>query len=127
MSNDWRVFSEISGFSTEDHTITFNLAQDRRQRVHIEDDRENGYIRIWSVAANSSTLKELQEEPEIFAWRRNCLSDLVGFKIDKKGCLIGEAWVPTAGLDADEWTIYVKTLAQSCDRLEYLLTGKDLQ
>lgn len=127
MSNDWRVFSEIAGFLTEDHTITFNLAQDRRQRVHIEDDREDGYIKIWSVAAKSSALKEIQEEPELFAWRRNRLSDLVGFKIDSKGRLIGEAWVPTAGLCAEEWGLYVKALAQSCDRLEYLLTGKDLQ
>jgi hypothetical protein len=127
MSSDWRAFSQEAGFSVEDHTISLNLTQDRRQKIYVEDDREDGYCRIWSVAAGMSVLRKIERKPEYFAWRRNHLSNLAGFKIDRKGRLIGEAWVPTAGLDAEEWAIYVKSLAQSCDRIEYLLTGKDQQ
>jgi hypothetical protein len=34
--------------------------------------------------------------------------------------------VPTAGLDAEEWAFYVRTLAAACDRLEFVLTGGDI-
>lgn len=127
MSNDWRAFSKKARFFVEDHTIQVELSEGRRQKVYVDDDKEDGYFRVWSVAAGASALSETQESPDFFAWRRNHLSDLVGFKIDLKGRLIGEAWVPIAGLDAQEWAIYVKALAQSCDRIEYLLTGKDQQ
>jgi hypothetical protein len=59
------------------------------------------------------------------AWERNRTSDLVGFKIDGRKCLIGEACVPTAGLTADEWGTHVRHVARTCDRMEYLLTGRD--
>lgn len=127
MSSDWRAFSQKAGFYIEDHTIVVELAEGRRQKVYVEDNKENRYLRIWSIAAGISALSASKESPEFFAWRRNHLSDLVGYKIDRKGRLIGETWVPTAGLNAQEWAVYVKALAQSCDRIEYLLTGKDQQ
>lgn len=127
MSTDWRTFSQKAGFSVEDHAILVDLFEGRQQKVYVEDDGKDGYFRVWSVGASASALSEIQEPPEFFAWRRNHLSDLVGFKIDRKGRLIGEAWVPTAGLDEMEWAIYVNALAQSCDRIEYLLTGRDQQ
>jgi len=127
MSTDWRALSRKEKFAVENHTITVGLTEGRQQKVYIEDDREDRYLRIWSVAAGKSSLNAIEERPEIYAWKRNHLSDLVGFKIDRKDRLIGEVWVPTAGLDAKEWAIYVRALAQSCDRIEYLLTGKDQQ
>jgi predicted RNase H-like nuclease len=32
----------------------------------------------------------------------------------------GGAWVPLVGLDAEEWVLYVRTVARACDRGEYL-------
>ena len=46
----------------------------------------------------------------------------MGFKVDGRGRLIGEAWVPIAGLDADEWRVYVNAVAQACDRTEGIST-----
>ena len=46
-------------------------------------------------------------------------------KTHQRGRLVGETWVPLAGLHAGEWATYVRALAWSCDRLEYLLTGRD--
>ncbi len=65
------------------------------------------------------------EGPHVAAWKRNRFSDLIGFKIDGRGRLVGEAWVPVAGLDAEEWALYVGTVARTCDRVEYLLSGRD--
>jgi hypothetical protein len=42
----------------------------------------------------------------------------VGFKIDGRGRLVGEAWVPPAGLNREEWSVYVRAVARACDRVE---------
>ena len=125
MMNDWRAFSKKAKVVVEDHTILVELSEGRSQKVFVEDEGEDGYFRAWSIAVGASSMSATHESPEFFAWRRNHLSDLVGFKIDRKGRLIGEAWIPAEGLDAEEWAIYIKALAQSCDRIEYMLTGKD--
>ena len=61
----------------------------------------------------------------IQVWLRNRATALVGFRIDSRGRLVGEALVPKAGLTAEEFQIYVRAVAVQCDRLEYLLTGRD--
>ena len=70
-------------------------------------------------------LRKVNEDPHLQAWGRNRFSDLVGFKIDHAGRLVGEAWVPLAGLDGEEWSLYVNAVARACDRVEYLLSGGD--
>jgi hypothetical protein len=52
---------------------------------------------------------------------------LVGFRIDRQHRLVGEAWIPKAGLVAEEFQLYVRMLAAECDRFEYALTGKDVE
>ena len=61
------------------------------------------------------------------SWLRNRAISLVGFSIDKKRRLIGEAWVPKAGLTAEEFRLYVRKIASGCDRFEHQLTGEDKQ
>jgi len=50
---------------------------------------------------------------------------LMGFRIDRRGRLVGEAWVPKAGLTGEEFQLYVRHLAVEADRFEYGLTGRD--
>ena len=59
------------------------------------------------------------------AWKRNRSTQLVGFRVDRKGRLVGEAWVPKAGLERGEFLLYVVRVATECDLFEYHLTGKD--
>jgi len=40
---------------------------------------------------------------------------LVGFRLDQKGRLVGEAWVPKAGLSGDEFLLYVERV-ERCQR-----------
>ena len=56
---------------------------------------------------------------------RNRGNELVGFKIDAKRRLIGDAWVPKADLMGSEFTAYLHAVATECDRFEYQLTGSD--
>jgi hypothetical protein len=122
MMNDWRRLSREVGFSVVGDGLRVTLGEVRSQTVYVEDSDDHGpVLRIWSVAAPARVV----QQSAMLAWGRNRTSDLVGYKTDGRGRLIGEAWVPTAGLDAEEWRFYVNALAQACDRTEYLLTGSD--
>lgn len=126
MPTDWRRLSEEAGFSISGDGLVVAVPGDRHQEVFVEAGDAQA-LRVWSVAASPSRVQAAAsgESVHLLAWRRNRASDLVGFKIHGRGRLIGEAWVPTAGLDADEWRVYVTAVARACDRTEYLLTGRD--
>jgi hypothetical protein len=104
-------------------TIDVALGENRRQRVTVDDPATDA-IRLWSVVARPSALRIL-ETPLEDAWRRNRLSEFVGFTMDGRGRMIGETWVPLIGITPDEWGFLVKNLARACDRFEYLVSGKD--
>jgi hypothetical protein len=112
-----------------DGALVVAFPGDRQQRVFVEESRDGESLRLWSVAARPSAVRDATSHewsPHVLAWDRNRDSDLVGFKVDGRGRLIGEAWVPLDGLEAEEWGVWVRTVARSCDRMEYLLTGKDI-
>lgn len=126
MATDWRKLSREAGLTVgEGDDLVLPLGDQRQHRVWVEPNGERDLIRIWAVAARPSALPQNSDDAHLLAWKRNRVSDLVGLKVDRRGRLIGEAWVPTAGLDADEWALWVLAVARTCDRIEYLLTGRD--
>lgn len=127
MPTDWRRLSHAAGLAVSGDGLVVDLPGERRQDVFV-DTSDALALRVWSVAASPSRAAAAvgsDESVHLLAWLRNRASDLVGFKIDGRGRLIGEAWVPTAGLDAGEWRVYVTAVGQACDRTEYLLSGRD--
>jgi len=101
--------------------------EERFQEVHVEET-EPGVVRLWSRVALRSQLPDNRpqiDQPEVEAWLINRYRELVGFKVAEHGTIIGEAWVPMLDVTADEWSLYVRTVAKACDRLEYLWTGSD--
>ena len=123
MPTEWRVLSRSAGLAVREGGIEARFLDGRSQRVYVEEG-DPEVIRVWSVAASPSALRQL-DDANLALWHRNRLSDLVGFKTDGRGRAIGEAWVAREGLDAEEWATYVRAVAFACDRLEYLLTGRD--
>lgn len=83
----------------------------------------------WALTARVATRGAMAgvDDPEVLVWTRNRVTQLVGFRLDKHDLLIGESWVPAAGLTGDEFVFYVRHLAAECDRLEALLTGADVE
>lgn len=123
--SDWRKMSREAGFAVLGDEIEVAFADSRRHRVTVEERSDRRELRLWAVAARPAMVPDDPEGPNVHAWTRNHFSDLVGFKIDGRGRLVGEAWVPLAGLDTEEWAVYVRTVARACDRVEYLLSGRD--
>ncbi|MGA1994818.1 MAG: hypothetical protein ABSH45_03475 [Bryobacteraceae bacterium] len=58
-------------------------------------------------------------------WSRNRVTDVVEFALDESGRLIGRIEQVAEALNRNELEFYLTALAQECDRLEYLLTGRD--
>ena len=52
-------------------------------------------------------------------------TELVGFRIGRRGGLVGESWVPKPRLSVTQFQLCVRTLAIDCDRHESELTGQD--
>ena len=91
-------------------------------RVHVES--KDDAVELRAVVARRAVV-EAQENPAFAAWDRNRSASLVGFRLDERGRLVGESWVPGAGLTAEEFSTYVRATAAACDLFEFHLTGKD--
>lgn len=66
-----------------------------------------------------------EPEPMLAAAIRNRQLRLCGLSVDDRGNLWGQSMVPKIGLDTHEFLLCARHLATECDRLEYLLTGRD--
>jgi hypothetical protein len=123
MGAEWRGLSSRAGLAVDDTSVKVTFRDQRRQTITI-DPEVDGSIRLWTVVAWPAEMRKLAS-PFLMAWRRNRLSELVGFAIDRRGRLVGEAFVPAKSLSLDEWEFQVRSVAEASDRLQYLLTGKD--
>jgi len=111
-----------------DDRIVVELDGGARQTIGLRAERDDTALRARSVIATARTLSNAADDdsPWRYAWARNRLSDLVGFTVDSHGRLIGETWIPIAGLTPEELKLYLRELARVCDWHEFRLTGQDL-
>ncbi len=119
---DWRALSKHPRFTVRADVIDVSLPDGRRHRVTVSE--EHNELRLTARIATRTPLSRL-EAPELFVWNRNRNISLVGFRLDRHDSVVGEAWVPSHGLDAEDFSQYVLAVAEECDRLEALLTGED--
>lgn len=123
MDANWMTWCNTADIHIQDGDIEFRLPNGRTHRVLVAEDRES--YRLTGVILQPSKVSRLSE-PALLAWQRNRFTQLVGFRVDGRGRLVGEATVPKVGLQADEFQLYVRAVARECDRIEYLLTGQDV-
>lgn len=124
MSLEWKRLCEGYDLEVVGDCIDVRFQHGRRQRVRIEE--VDGSILAQAVIARQAIMREL-DAPALFAWKRNRLSRVVGLRVDERGRLIGQAWLPVAGLNAHEFQLGVRAVAAECDRVEHLLTGRDVE
>jgi hypothetical protein len=122
MVADWQRLSRSAGLRVEGNSIEIVFKDQRRQQINVEVDA-SGSIRLWTIIARPAQVRRLSD-PYLTAWHRNRLSELVGFRLERER-MIGESWVPRDSLTAEEWSFQVLVLAEACDRLQYLLIGRD--
>ena len=99
----------------------------RRQIVHIQCEGDH-YVLTSVVLGPARTAQYLKEPSELaeLVWRRNRRTDVVNFTFDRQRRLIGRIEHPYETLDPEELYFYLSRLAIECDRMEYVLTGRDV-
>ena len=124
-TDDWKRWCRgQEGLSVDGNGIVVTFVGGRHQRVYVDD--VDGALELTGFVARQAALQSVPDAP-LRAWERNRTTHLVGFRVDRKGRLVGEAWVPKPGLGADEFLYYVQRVAEECDRFEYILTGRDVE
>ena len=124
MAGSWTRFCRSADLDVADSVIDVRFADGRRQRVAVEEHGREYLLR--SFVVRQAVVASMPDLP-VRIWERNRSTALAGFRINGRGQLVGEAWVPRAGLRAKEFRLYVRTVAAECDRLEYVLTGRDVE
>lgn len=120
---DWRQFCRgAEGISVDSDGVTVITHGERQHRLGIHETADT--YELTGLVARLAALSDIPDVP-LRAWRRNRGTQLVGFRVDHKGRLVGEAWVPKAGLGREEFLTYLRRVAAECDLFEYHLTGKD--
>jgi hypothetical protein len=123
--SEWKAWCRAcDDLAVRGDLVEVALPDGRAHRVSVEQTGHG--LTLTARVATRGAVAAI-EEPELFVWERNRVTQLVGFRIDKHDLLLGESWVPESGLTADELVFYVRHLAAECDRLEALLTGADVE
>ena len=123
MVSDWREFCRRRrDITVEGDDVVVTFGNQRRHRLDVRESDEE-YV-LTGIVARQAIFTDVPDAA-LRAWKRNRSTQLVGFRVDRNGRLVGEAWVPKAGLDRDEFLLYVMRVATECDLFEYNLTGKD--
>lgn len=122
MARNWHRLCPKS-WTIEGNEVTVPLSRNRRHKVGIEEQEDT--FRLTAIVAGRAAIAAV-EDLAFRTWQRNRSTELVGFRIDKRGRLLGESWVPKEGLSEAEFQLYLHTIAAECDRYEYELTGEDM-
>ncbi|MEO5912692.1 MAG: hypothetical protein ABIS50_00550 [Luteolibacter sp.] len=118
----WGKLARAKDILIEPKGILVNFADGRSHRVLVIDQPDHWILRGLVVRQASVAF---DPEPMLAAATRNRQLRLCGLSVDVRGNLWGQSMVPKAGLDAHEFQLCARHLAAECDRLEYLLTGRD--
>jgi hypothetical protein len=124
VGGDWRGLCKAAGLTVEGDHVAVALDDRRRHRVSVTED-STGYC-LEAIVAGRAVVSQVADA-SIRVWLRNREVQLVGFRIDRRGRLAAEAWVPKAGLSVEEFRLYVFTIAVEADRFEFALTGRDTE
>jgi hypothetical protein len=124
MSIDWKSLCVAGDMVVADTHVLINLGDDRSHRVRVHETDDEFVLQAFVV--RQAVVSSIPNLP-LRVWQRNRAMSLMGFRIDRRGRLVGETWVPKAGLTAEEFQLYVRHLAVEADRFEYGLTGGDAE
>jgi hypothetical protein len=122
MGGDWTRYCHVKDFAVEGDRVRVTFADGRGHDVSVQDEADA--YRLSAIVVDRRVAGQVPDL-RVRAWECNRVTELAGFQLDARGRLRGACWVPKVGLTAEEFRIYVRTLARECDNYEYRLTGKD--
>lgn len=125
MTLDWTRFCLLARYQVKGEVVRVSFADhERMHRVRVRT--EGDAWKLEATVARRGIALEFHEV-RLFAWRRNRAVDLVGFRVDEDGRVFAEARLPHEGTTAKEFRAVLDAVAHESDRMEYALTGKDVE
>jgi hypothetical protein len=124
LATDWRALCLDPGirFDGDDVVVKFDSGREHRVRVVETVDT----LEVHAVVARARAIRDVPDlQPRI--WRHNRAAQLVSFRFATYGRLAAQGWVPKAGLTAEELKLVIHRVAAESDRLEFILTGRDVE
>ncbi|MBI3725915.1 hypothetical protein HY251_18455 [bacterium] len=97
MTPELRALCRADDLHIEGDQVVVSLRNGRGHRISVED--ADDCYQLTGVVVRQAVV---QSTPNIalHAWSRNRMLALAGFRIDRRGRLVGECWVPKVGLTA---------------------------
>ena len=108
----------------EGRQVRIALSRNGRSQTIRVARRRDRYV-FSSVIARVADVNQDRRRLAFRLWRRNALKAVITFTIDCRERVIGLIDQPIESMRRKELRFYLETLAQECDRLEYILTGAD--
>lgn len=124
MAADWARRCTCKGIQLVEPGLLEVQLGERKHAVSIEDTGDE--LRLSAIVARAAAVRDVDQ----LAFRlalRNRATPVVGFRIDARGRVVGEARVLKQGVEDEELRLVVRRTAVECDRLEFELTGKDVE
>ena len=124
MTCDWHRFCRTKRYGINGEVVTVALHDGRAHNVRVIDEGDDWRFEA-RVGQRGVTLE--LAELRLITWRRNRTTDLVGFRLDARERVYGEARLARDGTDAEEFRLVLDTVALESDRFELMLTGRDVE
>lgn len=125
MKSEWAKLCQAKDIDVDGAEATVRFQDGRSHRVTVTESAEE--YRLQAIVARPAMVERLGRDLSVDVWLRNRAVSLVGFRHDARGRLVCEARTPKAELTAAEFQFYLRTIAIESDRLEYALTGEDVE
>jgi hypothetical protein len=122
MAASWKTLCNNRAFHLDGNGFSVELGEARHHRVVVEESEDALLLR--SVVMGPADI-ERANLTATRIWEMNRALTLVGFRIDTRNRLVGEASIPRAGLTANDFQAIALNLAAECDRYEFMFTGRD--
>ena len=124
MPSSWRALLAGARFRIDGDDVVVGFENQRSHRVRIRETEDT--IEVHAVVAKAAAVKDVSDLA-LRIWRHNRAAQLVSFRIDTRGRVHAEGWVPKSGLTAEELQHVVHRVAAESDRFEFILTGRDIE
>ena len=121
---DWRSLCAGSSAELDGDGVVVRFENGRRHRVQVSET-EDAYELHATVARRAAVSDMTDLAARV--WRHNRGAQLVSFRIDQRGRVCARGWVPKVGVTAAEFQLVLRRVAAESDRLEFLLTGRDVE
>ena len=120
---DWKQYcSNKQAYNIKGDVVTVELSKNRKHDIRVIE-LQHGYKLRGRVLEHKNCLPDIDIFKKIGEGNRNIY--FAAFHFDNDRNVVGESWIPEESMSSENFLMQMKKLALECDRMEFVLTGKD--